>query len=112
MHVLYFFPPSDNVISVDNKGPIIRFTEQLKLSIYASCCDVGWEKYLLFSERTSLIAVTALRLQSWESKADREGKLEFTLYKDNLQKHPFAYVVKQKTEKKEKDSCNGVGWCL
>lgn len=43
---------------------------------------------------------------------DREGKLEFTPYKDDLQKYPFAYVIKQKTEKREKNIYNGVVWCL
>lgn len=103
------FPPSDNVISVDNKGPIIRFTEQLKLSIYAGCCDVGWENTSYFPKVKVLLQSKPLSCRAENEKPVGKGNLNLHTTEDDLQKHTLAYEIKWKTEKKEKDSCNGVG---
>lgn len=101
------FPPSDNVISVDNKGPIVRFTEQLKLSICAGCCDVWWENTSCFPKVKASLQSKPLGCRAEKEKLVK-GNLNLHAMENDLWNYTLADEIKQKTETKE-DSCDGVG---
>lgn len=77
------FPLITNIVLVDNKGPIVRFTENLKLSIYSGCCDVQWQNTYYFPKVKALLQSKPL---SCRMKSRGEGKPEFTHYRGGLTK--------------------------